>query len=188
MGEERIARLRISLEDWEPEVWRTVDVPIAANLKSLHDIVQAAMGWQDYHLWEFEAADVRYGLHDPDWPDVEFVAAEDAKLDDLVGQGVRAFSYTYDMGDDWRHVVTVESVGPAEAGIVYPRLIGGERRCPPEDVGGLPGFDHFLAAVADPAHEDHRELLDWHGGPFDEEDFDAAEASRRVATAGCGPA
>jgi hypothetical protein len=173
--------LRISLEDWEPEIWRVVEVPAAASLKALHDVIQAAMGWQDYHLWEFEAAGQRYGPTDPGWADEELTAATEVTLGALIETGVAALIYTYDMGDNWRHVVTVEAAGPGEAGVRYPRLAGGARRCPPEDVGGLPGFDYFLEALADPAHEEHADLLAWHGGPFDEEDFDAAAVGRRVA-------
>lgn len=63
-----IARLRITLSDTDPVIWRTTDVPVEANLKMVHDIIQAAMGWQDYHLWQFEADNRRYGLPDPEWP------------------------------------------------------------------------------------------------------------------------
>ncbi len=47
---DQIARIRISLSDIEPEIWRRVDVPLEASLKMLHDIIQRAMGWMDYHL------------------------------------------------------------------------------------------------------------------------------------------
>lgn len=50
MTAETIARLRISLNDVEPEVWRTTDMPVAGSLKMLHDVIQSAMGWRDYHL------------------------------------------------------------------------------------------------------------------------------------------
>ena len=98
MTDETIARLQISLNDTDPTVWRAVDVPLAVNLKMLHDIVQAAVGWEDYHLWEFEAGDRRYGLPDPKWPDDELAAAKNVKLGALIDHGVRELFYTYDMG------------------------------------------------------------------------------------------
>lgn len=62
-----IARLHIALADTEPLIWRRIDFPLDASLKQLHDAIQGAMGWFDYHLWEFETADGRrYGLPDPD--------------------------------------------------------------------------------------------------------------------------
>jgi hypothetical protein len=180
MDEERIARLRISLEDWEPEIWRTVEVPLSLRLDGLHDVIQAAMGWDDDHLWEFEAGKTRYGLEEPLFDGTAFTRADEVTLADLVNRRLRFFDYRYDMGDDWRHRIAIEAVTRAETGVAYPRLIGGARSCPPEDVGGTPGFAYLLAALADPAHEQHEECLEIHG-PFDAEAFDAEAATRRVA-------
>jgi hypothetical protein len=82
--------------------------------------------------------------------------------------------YTYDFGDDWHHVVAHEGVSQPEPGVDYPRCIGGARRCPPEDCGGVHGYAEFLAAIADPQHPDHGELLAWVGGRFDPDAFDPA--------------
>ena len=60
----------------------------------------------------------------------------------------------------------MEKIGPADVGIRYPRFVAGERRCPPEDVGGLPGFELFLEAMGDLVHEEHSRLLEWYGGPY----------------------
>lgn len=139
-----IARLRITLSDTDPVIWRQVDVPVEANLKMIHDIVQAAMGWQDYHLWEFEADDRRYGLSDPQWPDDTLSAAKNIKLKTLLVRGVGQLDYTYDMGDNWHHVIAIEAVRQGQPDIKYPRYIDGARRAPPEDVGGTPGFENFL--------------------------------------------
>ena len=78
---EAIARLHIALADSDPLIWHRVDVPVDTNLKMLHDVIQGAMGWLDYHLWEFEAADKRYGVPDPDWEDDTLLAAKNTKLD-----------------------------------------------------------------------------------------------------------
>ncbi len=181
MTDETIARLRISLNDTDPEIWRVVDVPLTASLKMLHDIVQAAMGWQDYHLWEFETGDRRYGLPDPEWPDDELAAAKNIKLGALIERGVREMTYTYDMGDNWEHAIAVEAVRPGDPDAKYPRFIDGARRCPPEDVGGAPGYENFLEAIADPDHEEHGELRQWYGGPYDPDDIDELITKRRVA-------
>ena len=61
-------------------IWPGVEVPIDASLKMVHDVILGAMGWLDYHLWEFEAGDRRYGLPDPDWPDDSLFAAKNTKL------------------------------------------------------------------------------------------------------------
>lgn len=103
------------------------------------------------------------------------------KVGTLVKRGVRQFTYAYDMGDDWRHTFAIEAIGLAEPDIKYPSLVAGERRCPPEDVGGLPGFERFLEAMSDPAHEKHRQLRKWYGDPSDLEDIDELAGKHAVA-------
>ena len=154
---------------------------VSASLKMLHDIVQAAMGWEDCHLWHFEAGDRRYGIPDPMWPESGMTAAKNIKLAALINRGVREFVYTYDMGDDWRHTITLEDVGPGEPDVKYPRFVDGARRCPPGDVGGLPGFEMFLDAMADPNHEEHDHLREWYGGPYNAHDIDERFTRRAVA-------
>lgn len=180
-----VARLRITLSDTDPAIWRSVDVPVEASLKMVHDIIQAAMGWQDYHLWEFEADERRYGLPDPEWPDDTLAAAKNVKLKTLIDRGIRQLDYTYDMGDSWHHSIVIEAVGPGQADTRYPRYIDCARRCPPEDCGGTPGFENFLAAIANPQHPDHAELIIWydgcHGGAYQPDTIDELITKRRVA-------
>lgn len=173
-------------------------MPLTASLKMLHDIIQAAMGWEDYHLWELEAGDRRYGLPpqpfqrrsasrepwaappSPEWPDNNLAAARNVKLGTLIERGVRELTYTYDMGDNWEHRVIVEAVRPGDVDTKYPRFIDGARRCPPEDIGAMPGYDNFLDAMADPNHEEHANVLEWYGGPYDPDDIDELITKRRV--------
>ncbi|MEI9849900.1 MAG: plasmid pRiA4b ORF-3 family protein [Sphingomonas sp.] len=182
---DRIARIRISLADIEPEIWRRIEVPLEASLKMLHDTIQGAMGWLDYHLWEFEAGDKRYGLPDPEWPDDSLSAARTVRLRALIDHGIRQFLYTYDMGDNWEHLIVVEAVEDGQPGVKYPRYLEGERRAPPEDVGGTPGFENFLAAIADAKHSEHQEAIEWHfdcyGNAFDPDSFDVLAAKLRIA-------
>lgn len=181
MTSETIARLRISLADTGPEVWRRVDVPLTASLKMLHDIIQAAMGWEDYHLWMFEAGERRYGLPGPEWPDQELTAAKNVKLGALIEQGVRELTCACDMGGNWEHRVTVEAVRPGDPATKYPRFIDGARRCPPEDAGGAPGYENVLDAMAGPKHEEHADVLEWYGGPCDPANIGELITKRRVA-------
>ena len=91
------------------------------------------------------------------------------RLGDLIKKEGRTFLYRYDFGDGWEHELTLE-----DSHFVEPVMLcfEGERACPPEDVGGVPGYSEFCRAVKDPAHEDHEELLEWVGGKYDGEDFD----------------
>ncbi len=82
------------------------------------------------------------------------------------------------MGDSWLHAIVVEKVLNAEAGAHYPVCLAGARACPPEDCGGIGGYEELLEAVADPQHERHEELLEWLGGSFDPEKFDLNAVNR----------
>ena len=88
--------------------------------------------------------------------------------------------YTYDFGDSWEHVITLEKVLLPEPGRAYPVCIDGKRHGPPEACGGIPGFYSLLEAVADPAHDQQEELRDWLSGGFDPEAFSVDEVSRRL--------
>src|SRR5215813_9592272 len=79
--------------------------------------------------------------------------------------------YTYDMGDSWEHGIVLEKRLPVDPGTVYPVCTGGERACPPEDCGGIPGFYDLLNALGDPMHEQHDELQDWVGDDYDPDAF-----------------
>jgi hypothetical protein len=173
---EQIARLRISVKETEPEIWRLVEVPAEMTLKELHAVIQAAMGWDDAHLFQFQVGRERIagpgmgglGLGGP-----PSVSAGRVRLADLAAHGVKRFTYVYDMGDSWEHAIKVEKILPIDPAATYPRLIDGALRCPPEDVGGVPGFYAFLEAINDPKHPDHDDRMDWYGGAFDPDDIDA---------------
>lgn len=179
---ERIARLHIKLDHIEPAIWRRVEVPLTTSLKGLHDVIQAVMLFKDYHLFEFNAGGKRYAVPDPEWDfGRETYAARNVRIGALVDRGIAAFNYTYDFGDDWRHSITIETVADADPASEYPRIIGGERRAPPEDVGGLPGFETFLEAMAKPRHPQHGEVVEWYGGRFDPNDISVDLIQERIA-------
>lgn len=179
---ERIARIHIRLDHIKPAIWRRVEVPLTTSLKGLHDVIQAVMLFQDYHLFEFNAGGKRYAVPDPEWDfGRETYAARNVRIGALIDRGITTFSYTYDFGDDWRHSITVEAVRDADPAVEYPRFVDGERRAPPEDVGGLPGFEEFLSAMAKPRHLQHREVVDWYGGLFKPEDISVDTINERMA-------
>ncbi|MBO9463580.1 MULTISPECIES: plasmid pRiA4b ORF-3 family protein [Alphaproteobacteria] len=182
MQNEQIARLHIKLDDIEPRIWRRVEVPLAMSLKGLHDVIQAVMLFEDYHLFEFEAGGRHYDVPDPaeDYGRKTY-AAKNARIRTLIDRGITTFAYTYDFGDNWRHTVVVESVEAADPAFEYPRFLEGENRAPPEDVGGTFGFADFLEAMAKPRHPQHRELVQWHGGRFEPGDISVDLINQRIA-------
>jgi len=175
-------QLRIELMHIEPHVWRRVIVPETVTLAKLHQILQAAMGWTDSHLHEYVIARKHYGTPDPDWPTEEPLHDERrVQLKPFIEARVRRFTYLYDFGDSWEHEITVEDLMlPKDTG---PRIVctAGENACPPEDVGGEGGYASFLEAIADPQHEEHQEMLDWIGYPFDPRAFDLNTVNQRLA-------
>ncbi len=171
---EPVVRIRIELEGTDPLVWRSVDVPVSSSLMALHDIIQVTMRWKDAHLFEFVVGDRVYGepnAEDAAWGRKLFFA-KNIRLKSLIERGIDHFRYVYDFGDNWQHRVTIEGLRQGEAETDYPAFVGGARRSPPEDVGGISGFEEFLEAVSDPRHEDHDRMLTWCGGPYDLEDIE----------------
>ena len=158
MTSDRIARLHIQLNDIEPAIWRRIEVPLTTTLKALHAVIQAIMLFEDYHLFQFEIGDHRYGYPDPEWGD-EMRDARNIRLGAILARGETRFTYTYDFGDDWRHTIVVENVVVADPTVEYPRFIEGARRAPPEDVGGPPGFEEFLRVTAAPDDPEHDNII-----------------------------
>jgi hypothetical protein len=165
-----IATLRIEIKYIEPLIWRRVAVRTSMKLMALHTVIQATVGWLDYHLWEFVIDERKYGIPDSDRPHVK--NGTTTQLAAILASGITEFGYVYDFGDNWEHRIVVEEVGTAEAGAKYPRFLGGERRCPPEDCGGPPGYFDFIENIARKRSNKAKEALDWYGGPYDPDDID----------------
>lgn len=127
-----LVRLRVQLRDVKPTAWRRVVTPATIRLDRLHRVVQAAMGWEDAHLWSFHLHGVDYGPETGRNPSVPFSQFR-------LRPGER-FTYVYDFGDWWEHEVRVEAATPADARGFAPRCVGGNGTCPPEDCGGPAGY------------------------------------------------
>lgn len=185
---QRPVALRVELLDVAPLVWRRVLVSNQWTLSSLHGYLQWVMGWTDTHAHEFEIGD---GMVAPDWWIEEIGHDRDARgyrderrvsVAAVASQlGTRGeFEYRYDMGDGWRHRIVVESLPLiAEApDLRLPVCLAGENACPPEDVGGPPGYALFLEVLADRGHEQHHDMVRWIGGVFDPKGFDLNRINR----------
>jgi hypothetical protein len=165
-----IATLRIDLLDSDPPIWREIEVPVAMTLRQLHAVVQAAMGWEDAHLWEFVVGRERVGSS----------RAAKLTLQALLRPRTTKLTYIYDFGDCWEHQLTLTKPRPADPALAYPRYLAGENPAPPEDCGGIPGFYAQLEALADPNHPDHDDATEWFGD-FDPNRFDDQPVKDRLA-------
>lgn len=174
-----VHELTVTLLDVNPPVWRRLRVPSPATLSVLHAVVQVAMGWEDIHLHEWRVDGRSYGPPEEEsWGD-ELGDESVATLAD-VAPADSAFSYFYDLGDGWEHLVEVEAVRPYDASVPPVACTAGDRACPPEDSGGPEGYEHLVDALSDPDDADHVEVLAWLGDRFDPEDLDLTVVNQRL--------
>jgi hypothetical protein len=169
-----IYQLKVTLEHVKPLVWRRLLVPSNIPLHKLHAVLQEAMGWTDSHLHAFSFRDRRIGdiSIEDGFEEQEVEDERKVRLDELVGPD-QVLLYEYDFGDGWLHQVCVEKRLEPDPRLTYPLCVGGARACPPEDCGGPPGYERLLAALKNPSHEEHGQLVTWSGGAFDPEGFDS---------------
>ena len=169
-------RLRVSICEIEPPIWRRVLVRADTTLHELHRLIQMLFQWYDYHLYRFE---IRERLFE--FPDEEAEGEDSTKvrLDRLGLCAGDTFEYTYDFGDDWLHLVEVEALESVSEEAWLPWVLDGARRGPPEDCGGPYGYSEVQALVQRPVadlDEEDQQTMDWLGDDFDPEEFSLAQA------------
>lgn len=171
-----IYELKVTLRYTRPPIWRRIRVRSDITLFKLHSILQYVMGWMDGHMHQFVVGAKTYGRVDREFPECE--NEKKALLSQVLRKPKDSFVYEYDFGDGWEHAVVLEQLLEAEPGGKYPYVVEGKRACPPEDCGGTGGYEHLLNLLADPRHPEHADMVEWVGGSFDPEAFDAGEINR----------
>jgi len=155
--------LRIELDDAEPEVWRRITVPSNTPLDQVHQMIQAAMGWQDTHLYAFETDD--YTIIDPRSTSPG-ISADGERIVSIASEPGQQFSYRYDFGDDSRHTVTVEEIRDGSTKNTF-EVLDGAGACPPEDCGGAGGYLTLVQALNKPGDPDHDHAVQRLGEDYD---------------------
>lgn len=188
-------------QESEPKIWRQLELRGSLALYQVHQVLQAAFGWEDAHLHRFVASDPFAPLRPvdgevPDLPqwlpgqECEEPAdrpEEDCSLDQLLTLGSGKAFYEYDFGDSWLHRLELVSRRPADDDCPPARLIDGARRGTLEDSGGVPGYEEIMDALADPTHPDHAEHSAWvadmagSDAPFDPAFLDVPAVNRTLA-------
>ncbi|MDQ4104833.1 MAG: plasmid pRiA4b ORF-3 family protein [Actinomycetota bacterium] len=181
-----IHTIKVSLRYMQPPVWRRLQIPSGTNLAELHHIIQAAMGWDDCHLHQFEVNGRYYAD-----PEHMLEVTGDEARGTLAGMNVGdRFAYWYDFGDEWWHDIEVESVDQTQPGLMYPRCVTGSRACPPEDSGGPWGFDELMRALGDEKHRQHELHTEWMRrighSRYDPAHFDLDEINEALARLATG--
>jgi hypothetical protein len=175
-----VYRFKITLNGIKPAIWRRIET-LDLSLGKFHEVIQTAMGWTDSHLHTFEVDHIRYTdpqMLDDVFPEPSERSYAGMKISQLIkrhGPKLRLI-YLYDFGDGWEHKVTLEGTSTRQTDVQYPRCLAGKRSCPPEDVGGIYGYEDFLEAIGDPEHEEHDSFIEW-AGEFDAEAFDLDETN-----------
>ncbi len=181
--EEKVVQLKISLKNSTPPIWRRVLVKSSISFYELHYTIQIAMGWGNYHLYEFKIGDYRIGITDVDFDDPEsgsskIIVAKEITLDEVISNGAfKNFSYEYDFGDGWIHSIVVEKTMPLDPDKYYPVCIKGKLNCPPEDCGGLYGYYNFLEIISNKKHPEYRNMVEWIGDGFDPTEFEVEDVN-----------
>ena len=181
-----IYQIKVLLEGTKPTVYRTIEIPEDATFFDLHMVIQIAFDWYNAHLHEFRKDNLL--ISDPEFYDDIIDEFEDEKLVDENGIQISEIlqspkdkiKYLYDFGDSWELSVTLEKITDAKEGIVYPRCIRGKRCAPPEDVGGVYGFEEFKKVMADSHNEEHESYKEWYDGDFDSEFVDLEDINEQL--------
>lgn len=182
-------QVKITLRGSKPPIWRRVLVPDDFTMERFHRVIQAAMGWENSHLHEFETSKARYVMMEMQedfdigfgfGPTKDVVDELKATLKQALPKQGASMEYIYDFGDSWEHIILLERVLPAEGGTEYPVCVKGKGACPPDDSGGIWGYEAMLEALRNPKHPEHQHLVEWIGEDFDPEAFDLDEINERL--------
>jgi hypothetical protein len=178
-----VLQFRIELIDIEPTIWRRIQVPSKYTFWDLHVAIQDSMGWLDYHLHRFQVQmphkkkAMEIGIPSDDFDDVDFLPGWEIAITDYFTEPGKSAFYEYDFGDGWEHNILLEAILLKEDGVSYPRCIAGERACPPEDCGGVPGYYELIKILKNPKHPEYSDYISWLEGhaknyhPYDPDHF-----------------
>jgi len=181
----KILKLKIILINSNPKIWREVLIPIDNTFEDLHYVIQAVMYWGNYHLHEFPLTENKYIGDEPPNPqsriDRSYLKESNVKLEKYLNQKGDSMKYIYDFGDNWRHEVEVIDILEKEDSREYPVCVDGENASPPEDVGGISGYNQMLEAFSDENHPDYERYKEWLGiEVYDAERVDIASINKKI--------
>ncbi len=176
-----ILKLRIKIPDIEPEIWREILIENDITFKKLHEIIQLSFGWTNSHLYNFDVNGILFSIPDKEFKNND-LDAKNKITEFLIEEGQKAH-YTYDFGDNWEHEIEIVDVLKKEKGIRYPKCLDGKRNGPPEDCGGIPGYEDVIDALTSKDKSEYEDLLEWLGN-YDPEKFDIDKINKAILNPG----
>ena len=170
-------RFRIELIGILPPIWREILVPARYSFWDLHVAIQESMGWWDSHLHAFrQRVENRHGGVEIGIPtDADFTevsAGWEVPVVEYFSEPGDRMLYEYDFGDGWEHAVVLLAIESRVKGQKYPQCVAGERACPPEACGGVPGYERLVTALLDPEDDEHEDLKEWIPSGWGPEQFE----------------
>jgi hypothetical protein len=172
-----VYQIKVTLLHSRPPIWRRLEVDSGVTLDRLHNTLQMVMGWTNSHLHGFRLPSSQKGARHRLAP-MENADEKATRLGELLRRPRDWLVYDYDFGDSWEHEVLLEDIRPGPPSTRLPMVLAGRGACPPEDVGGLSGYYHFLEVIKDPNHPEHEDMLEWAGKDFDPSAFDVQDINR----------
>ena len=178
MAPASVYQLKVRLLHSQPPIWRRFQVESAVTLQRMHRILQVVMGWTDSHMHGFRVPQPGQRGARRQFLPIEEADEKSTLLADLLRRPKDWVTYEYDFGDGWEHEIVLDDVVAHSSAARYPIVLSGRGACPPDDVGGISGYYHFLEAITDPKHPDHEEMVEWGGEDFDPARFDVQSVNR----------
>ncbi len=178
-----VYQFKITLQGIKPAIWRRIQVPETYTLWDLHLAIQDAMGWENCHLHEFIVIDPAssktrsVSIPDHEWDADPIYSDNKIPIKPIFSKDIKKAKYIYDFGDGWEHSVVLEKILPKSADTHYPVCLAGKRACPPEDCGGIWGYEELVTILKNPKNKGYKERMEWLGCKYDPEDFSPKEVT-----------
>lgn len=180
---DQVFQIQIVLRGSKPKIWRRILIPSDMPLSDFHEVIQTSMGWENSHLHQFEKDNILYTMKiegDVFWNEKKKKDYKDLIVSDLLTKKHEKVTYEYDYGDRWEHDIFLEEIIAADPNIKYPFCVEGKMSCPPEDCGGIHGYQDILKIMRNPENKFYENYKDWLDEDFDPDYFDKDEVNKRL--------
>lgn len=172
-------QLKITLEYSKPPIWRRFVVPADIELQELHEVVQIVMGWLSSHMHAFTIGHHSF-MSSTEHDETDSEDETGIKLSSLIHAPKDWLRYEYDFGDGWEHKIELEKIldkSPSDNPVTCIKMV---RACPPEDCGGVSGYEYLLTVLSNPQHPEYENVIDQVGEDFDPKEVDMAYVNKRL--------